>query len=112
MDADLVGLDFTSAPSHTEPLPTTTDYSTWMDAELLELEAANTCKPESSRVQLTAGPVASMQEHLVQLGLDTSKTTWRQKTPDTHQLSEEARTLLEKLPDLSFMICEPPSEIL
>lgn len=128
LDSDLLGLDLTSAPipsqpatSNHDPLSTTdvpfSSSSSWMDAQLLELGMGE-ATGSTDRVQPLAtltGPqqanLTNLDEQLQQLGLDASKTTWRQKTAEglssQQELSKGARTLLQRLPDLSFLLSEP-----
>lgn len=121
LGADLLGLDFTGAPSvspdlthNHAPSSYAVDQSTttWVDSQLLELgvERAEPLQTPSSVLQRQVTPVSDVEEQLLQLGLDASKTTWRKSTPEApssqQKLSEEARTLLETLPDLSFMLSE------
>lgn len=84
--------------------------STWMDSQLVELGgeggAVNEATPTANTSQPNTPRSAkhlqnSMESQLELLGLDVSKTT-SVKT-SSKELSLSARSVLGRLPDLSFM---------
>ena len=73
-----------------------------MDSELLELHA-----PDATEGQGNQGTPQTVEQQLLLLGLDTTKTTWwTSKDDDNLELSLAAKTILDKLPNLDFLLAE------
>ena len=114
LTADLAGLDLNPEPKQEKPLTSIQELllnerlvvnrSTWMDSQLAELgggasdETTPTSQPNTPR---SARLQNTMESQLELLGLDVSKTT-SIKTSNK-ELSLSARSVLGRLPDLSFM---------
>ena len=83
--------------------------STWVDAQLADLGETSTDRSKSNNSNEDSpadnqqrGTKKTVEIQLQELGLDVSKTTLPKGK--TGELSLSARTLLGKLPDLSFML--------
>ena len=92
--------------------------STWMDSQLLELEGREEGKEgPATALQSSAGSSSqtstptlprkqpSLEQQLLQLGLDASKTSFA-TVSEQKELSLSSRSLLGRLPDLSFMLAD------
>ena len=120
--ADLLGLDL-SGPQQQQSKQLTSiqelllnerlvvNRSTWKDSKLLEYESAPT--PPSANSSNTPTPLLprkessiNVEQQLLQLGLDASKTTFSTVPAQQTELSFSARTVLGRLPDLSFMLSD------
>lgn len=86
--------------------------STWVDSKLLELGGnssmtSGTTSPSSNNSQPSTPRSGKKQNsvefQLLQLGLDVSKTTFTSGSSNG-ELSLSARSVLGRLPDLSFML--------
>lgn len=124
LTADLLGLDLNPEKKLTsiEELlineRLVVNRSTWMDSQLLELDDREEGKEESAAaLQTSAGSSSqtstptlarkqpSLEQQLLQLGLDASKTSFA-TVSERKELSLSSRSLLGRLPDLSFMLAD------
>lgn len=114
LGSDLLGLDFTTADSNNGPMQEPTTPTSWMDSELLELNvvpAQDASMHEGpgnhGTPQTSTSSVLNVEEQLLQLGLDTTKTTWwTSKDEDNHELSLAAKSVLDRLPNVDFLTAE------
>ena len=74
-----------------------------MDSKLLELHA-----PDATEGRSNQGTPQTVEQQLLLLGLDTTKTTWwtSKDDDDNLELSLAAKTVLDKLPNLDFLLAE------
>jgi len=125
LTADLLGLDLNPHKKLTsiEELlineRLVVNRSTWMDSQLLELEAregGETEGPATSQQSSTtsssqpstpalAKRQPSLEQQLLQLGLDASKTSFA-IVSEQKELSFSSQSVLGRLPDLSFMLSD------
>lgn len=124
LTADLLGLDLNPEKKLTsiEELlineRLVVNRSTWMDSQLLELEGREEGKEgPATALQSSAGSSSqtstptlprkqpSLEQQLLQLGLDASKTSFA-TVSEQKELSLSSRSLLGRLPDLSFMLAD------
>lgn len=124
LTADLLGLDLNPEKKLTsiEELlineRLVVNRSTWMDSQLLELDdkeegkegptvALQTSAGSSSQTSTPtlARKQPSLEQQLLQLGLDASKTSFA-TVSEQKELSLSSRSLLGRLPDLSFMLAD------
>ncbi len=118
--ADLQGLDLNPAPSQPQQLTSIQELllnerlvinrSTWIDSQILELEGRTedvSQHPPSSSPSTLSSPRRenSVEQQLLQLGLDVSKTTIVSSSQQ-NELSLSARTVLGQLPELTFMLSD------
>ena len=114
MDADLQDLDLhsTEVERHTTSIEQlilnerlVVNRTTWMDSELEQLGDGDvpTLQPPSTHTEQHR-EVASFQEQMKQLGLDTSKTTLAATASTVAEMSISARLVFDRLPNLSFML--------
>ena len=117
MDADLLGLDLHSTQAEKQ-LTSIEQLSlnekliinrtTWMDSELVELGGTEPTADATPKSPNTPGSrvtrLSSVEQQLVRLGLDTSKTTLA-SAPLT-EMSISARLVYDRLPDMSFMLSD------
>lgn len=86
------------------------NQTTWIDSELEHLgDTGLSIQPSSQSCDQNKGldKKTSFQEQLQQLGLDTSKTSFTSTTiPTIPDMSISARLVLDRLPNLSFMLEE------
>ena len=115
---DLAGLDLNPELQHEKKLTSIEELllnerlvvnrSTWMDSQLADLGGgASTEIEEDSLASQSSTPHMAKKQHsmesqLEQLGLDVSKTT--SVKVGSRELSLTARSVLGRLPDLSFMM--------
>ena len=120
LDADLQGLELHSTEKTKRPSTSieqlalneklVINRTTWVDSELEQLGDHDFYMAPSSGSQnddqnKEVDKKASFQEQLQQLGLDTSKTTFTTAdVPATLEMSISARLVLDRLPNLSFML--------
>ena len=104
LDKELLGLDFNTAvdPNSNGATKEPATPTSWMDSELLELHATDATEGQGNR-----DTPQTVEQQLLLLGLDTSKTTWwASKDDDNLELSLAAKTVLDKLPNLDFLVAE------
>ena len=121
LDADLQGLELQSLEAERQKTSIeqlalnerlVINRTTWIDSELEQLgDIGLITAPlaQSQSVDQNKGLTkkASFQEQLQQLGLDTSKTSFTSTTIQTMpEMSISARLVLDRLPNLSFMLQE------
>ena len=118
LDADLQGLELQAL--ETERPRTSIEQlalnerlvvnrTTWIDSELEKLGDIAISTADSNNHDQNTGlnKKASFQEQLQQLGLDTSKTSFTTTTiPAVPEMSIPARLILDRLPNLYFMLQE------
>lgn len=126
LTADLAGLDLNPKASQDKKLTSIQELllnerlvvnrSTWMDSQLASLEgeggggdggAGNNSSQPSTPHSAKKG-ASSMEFQLEQLGLDASKTT--SVRGGSRELSLSARSVLGRMPDLSFMLLQDSLE--
>lgn len=117
LTADLAGLDLNPEPKQEKQLTSIQELllnerlvvnrSTWMDSQLAELGGEGGAVDDTANTSQLNTPRSakrlqnSMESQLELLGLDVSKTT--SVKADNKELSLSARSVLGRLPDLSFM---------
>jgi hypothetical protein len=121
LDADLQGLELQSLEAERQKTSIeqlalnerlVINRTTWIDSELEQLGdigliAAPLAQSQSVDQNKGLTKKASFQEQLQQLGLDTSKTSFTSTTiPTIPEMSISARLILDRLPNLSFMLQE------
>ena len=101
LDKELLGLDFTTV----DPNNTGATKESTLPTSLVDSEAH--APPDATEGQANQGATQTVEQQLLLLGLDTTKTTWwSSKDGSSLELSLAAKTVLDKLPNLDFLLAE------
>ena len=101
LDKELLGLDFTTVDhNNTGATKESTTATSRVDSEAH-------APPDVTEGQANQGATQTVEQQLLLLGLDTTKTTWwSSKDGSNLELSLAAKTVLEGLPNLDFLLAE------
>ena len=99
LDQELLGLDFTAVDPNTGAIKESTTPTPQIDSELHA--------PDATEGQVNQGTPQTVEQQLLLLGLDTTKTPWWTSKDDANlELSLAAKTVLDRLPNLDFLLAE------